>query len=164
MKNSIVGGITVIVVGLMAYTLSQGRAFQGGESNKIIENIAPQTNSVSFNSDASQGVKQPTQEESEAQKLKALKEKAGNVATFKVSDNFKRKCASCHGIDGKGAVGLPLFRQSGDVLFAKVLEYKNGTRTNPIMKGAVLNLSESDLKELAYEIGEFKARELAASK
>ena len=160
MKNSIVGIITVVILGAMVYTISQGTAFQGGHAAKIIENVA-QTQNVN-----SQQKTQPITEKSdrdiEAEKIKAIKDKAGNASSFKVSENYKRKCASCHGVTGEGAVGLPLFGQSAEQIYAKLLEFKSGKRENPIMKNAILNLNDNDFKELSTEIGEFKARAEAA--
>ncbi len=160
MKNSIVGVITAVIFGAMIYTISQGTAFQGGHAAKIIENVA-QTQNVN-----SQQKTQPIAEKSdrdiEAEKIKAIKDKAGNASSFKVSENYKRKCASCHGVTGEGAVGLPLFGQSAEQIYAKLLEFKSGKRENPIMKNAILNLNDNDFKELSTEIGEFKARAEAA--
>lgn len=161
MKHIIVGILTVLILGLMGYTFKQGRAFQGGEANRIIENIASvNTPSVT----ASQTQTSKSEDDAEKEKLKALKDKAGNVALFKVSEKFKRKCASCHGIEAKGAVGLPLFGQSSQEIYAKLLEYKSGKRTNPIMHNAIMNLTDEDFKELAQEISEFKQREAEATK
>ena len=154
-KNIIVGLVTFIVVGLMVYTASQGRAFQGGEASKVIEDISD--NKVVS---ASQ-TEEKSEKDIEAEKLKALKDKAGNVAAFKVSDQYKRRCASCHGIDGKGAVGLPIFGQSAEDIYVKVLEYKNGKRANPIMRSAVKHIADEEIKQLAQEIAEFKSREAA---
>jgi hypothetical protein len=98
MKNSIVGVITAVIFGAMIYTISQGTAFQGGHAAKIIENVS-QTQNVN-----SQQKTQPIAEKSdrdiEAEKIKAIKDKAGNASSFKVSENYKRKCASCHGVTG----------------------------------------------------------------
>lgn len=160
MKNTLVGIITLLVVGLMGYTLSQGRAFHGGEAGKVIEDVGDKQAQAS----TQQAPEHKSDREIEAEKLKALKDKAGNVANFKVSDNYKRRCASCHGIDGKGAVGLPIFGQSAEEIYAKLNEYKEGKRTNPIMRSAILHLGDEDFKELSQEVSEFKARETAAAK
>ncbi|MBE0490981.1 MAG: c-type cytochrome [Sulfurospirillum sp.] len=157
-RNILVGIATLLIASLMAYTVSQGRAFQGGEAARVIENIAQKSKIFS-----------PKQSEDkaknniEAEKLKALKDKAGNIATFKVSDNYKRRCASCHGIDGKGAVGLSLFGQSAEAIYTKVLAYKQGEKQNPIMRSAIAHVSDEDIKELATEISEFKSREDASN-
>lgn len=160
MKNIIVGIITFVILGAMVYTITQGTAFQGGNAAKIIENVSKTQNTVS-----QQNTQAPTEKNDrdiEAEKIKAIKDKAGNASTFKVSDNYKRKCASCHGVTGEGAVGLPLFGQSAEQIHAKLLEFKSGKRDNPIMKSAISNLNDDDFKELSTEIGEFKARAEAA--
>ena len=160
MKNIIVGTITLVILGAMGYTLSQGTAFQGGQAAKIIENVS-KTQGVA----PQQKMQAPVEKSDrdiEAEKIKAMKDKAGNAAAFKVSENYKRKCASCHGVTGEGAVGLPLFGQSAEQIYAKLLEFKSGKRNNPIMKSAILNLNDDDFKELSTEIGEFKARAEAA--
>lgn len=159
MKNIIVGTITLVIFGAMVYTIMQGTAFQGGHAAKIIENVT-QTNVVSQPN--IQPVTEKSDRDIEVEKIKAMKDKAGNAAAFKVSENYKRKCASCHGVTGEGAVGLPLFGQSAEQIYAKLLDFKSGKRDNPIMKSAILNLNDSDFKELSSEIGEFKARAEAA--
>ena len=160
MKNIIVGIITFVIFGAMVYTISQGTAFQGGNAAKIIENVSKTQNTGS--QPKIQAPMEKSDRDIEAEKIKAMKDKAGNVSTFKVSDNYKRKCASCHGVTGEGAVGLPLFGQSAEQIYTKLLEFKSGKRDNPIMKSAILNLNDNDFKELSAEIGEFKARAEAA--
>ncbi|NBK98213.1 MAG: c-type cytochrome [Erysipelotrichia bacterium] len=160
MKNIIVGIITAVIFGSMIYTISQGTAFQGGHAAKIIENVAKIESTTS--QPRVQAPIEKSDRDIEAEKIKAMKDKAGNVSSFKVSENYKRKCASCHGVTGDGAVGLPLFGQSAEQVYAKLLEFKSGKRDNPIMKGAILNLNDNDFKELSTEIGEFKARAEAA--
>ncbi|WP_263831674.1 c-type cytochrome [Sulfurospirillum oryzae] len=156
MKNIIVGVITFVILGSMVYTVSQGTAFQGGQAAKIIENVSKTQTTVS--QQKTQVATEKSDRDIEAEKIKSLKDKAGNAAAFKVSENYKRKCASCHGATGEGAVGLPLFGQSAEQLYSKLLEFKSGKRDNPIMKNAIMNLNENDFKELSAEIGDFKAR------
>lgn len=160
MKNIIVGIITFVILGAMVYTITQGTAFQGGHAAKIIENVSKTQNTVSQKN--TQAPTEKNDRDIETEKIKAIKDKAGNASTFKVSDNYKRKCASCHGVTGEGAVGLPLFGQSAEQIHAKLLEFKSGKRDNPIMKSAISNLNDDDFKELSTEIGEFKARAEAA--
>lgn len=160
MKNIVVGVITFILIGLMGYTAYQGRAFQGGESAKVIENIGNKQTQTTQQTIP----EHKNDRDIEAEKLKALKDKAGNVAAFKVSDNYKRRCSSCHSIDGKGAVGLPIFGQTAEEIYSKLNEYKDGRRTNPIMRSAIMHLSDSDFKELAQEVSEFKNREAVIAK
>lgn len=164
MKNIIAIISTVIVLGLMGYTFSNGRAFQGGEAGKIIEDIkVSNTNNQNFN--------QPKENENiEEDKIRALRNKAGTTASFKVSNAYKSKCASCHGADGSGLqngkklMGPGLMGQTEEKLYKDLIDFKAGRKENLIMKGLLINLSEEDLKEYANEIAQFKARKDALKK
>ncbi len=162
MKNTIVGILTIIIIALMGYTANKGGAWQGGEAAKITENVASIQHETVMTPIAP--IEHKSDRDIESEKLKALKDKAGNAVSFKVSDKYKQKCASCHGAGGEGIVGLPLFGQSEQSIYEKLLEFKSGKRQNPIMKGAILSVTEDDFKELAKEISEFKARAEALEK
>jgi cytochrome c553 len=60
-------------------------------------------------------------------------------------------CTSCHGADGVGITGLypTLSGQHADFLLRALLDYKSGSRKNPVMSGFVANLSADELRELA---------------
>ncbi|WP_072681537.1 c-type cytochrome [Arcobacter sp. LA11] len=163
MKNIIAIISTVIVVGLMAYTFSNGRAFQGGEAAKFFGDIKVDNN-AQVNS-------QPAENENlEDDKIRALRDKAGNNSSFQVSNAYKSKCASCHGVDGSGLqngkklMGPGLIGQSEEKLYTDLVEFKAGRKENLIMKGLLINLSDEDLKEYAKEISQFKARRDALEK
>ncbi len=164
MKNIIAIISTVIVLGLMGYTFNNGRAFQGGEAGNIIEDIKVSNNQVQMNT-------QPPQNDNiEEDKIRALRNKAGNTASFEVSNNYRSKCASCHGADGSGLqngkklMGPGLFGQSEEKLYKDLIDFKAGRKENLIMKGLLINLSEEDLKEYAKEIAQFKAKKDALEK
>lgn len=163
MKNIIAIISTVIVLGLMGYTFNNGRAFQGGEAGNIIENIKV-SKQVQINTQP------PANDNIEEDKIRALRDKAGNSASFKVSNNYKTKCSSCHGADGTGLqngkklMGPGLFGQSEEKLYKDLIDFKAGRKENLIMKGLLINLTEEDLKEYANEIAQFKARRDALEK
>ncbi|NEW61558.1 c-type cytochrome, partial [Sulfurovum sp. bin170] len=100
----------------------------------------------------------------EADKLNALREKAGNVGAFEVSQAYKSKCSSCHGVNGSGMqngkklMGSKLFGQTSEKLFKDLMDYKAGRKENIIMKGLLIKLSEEDLQSFADEIGAFPAK------
>ena len=163
-KNTIAVLSTLIVIGLMAYTFNNGRAFQGGEAGKIIEDIKVADNK-------GQNYNQPKEKENiEEDKIRALRDKAGTNASFEVSNAYKSKCASCHGADGSGLqngkklMGPGLIGQSEEKLYKDLVDFKAGRKENFIMKGLLINLSEEDLKEYANEIAQFKARKNALEK
>ncbi|QKE29301.1 monoheme c-type cytochrome [Arcobacter acticola] len=162
MKNIIAIVSTVFIIGLMVYTFSNGRAFQGGEAGNIIEDMkyidTPKTVET---------VETKEQKNEDEEKLKALRDKAGNSGTFEVSNAYKSKCASCHGVDGSGEqngkklMGPKLIGQEEAVLYKDLVDFKAGRKENLIMKGLLINLEDEDLKNFAKEIAGFKAKQEA---
>jgi len=158
MKNIIAGIFTLLTLSLMGWVASNGGAYNGGEAGKITQDIGNRTAAKADNSP-----KEKSDREKENEALTALRDKAGNVGSFKVSDEFKSKCSSCHGVDGSGMqygkklMGPKLFGQSTD----KIDDFKAGRKENIVMRGLLLHLSQEDLKRLAKEIGEFPARKKA---
>ena len=61
-------------------------------------------------------------------------------------------CAACHGPDGAkpSTPDQPILAgQHADYLVQALSDYKNGRRTNPIMKGFAAQLSKKDIEDLA---------------
>ncbi|NPA59410.1 MAG: c-type cytochrome [Epsilonproteobacteria bacterium] len=166
MKNIVVGFFTVLVLGLMGWTASNGGAYNGGEQGKVIEDIGDGRTAQA--KDSAPEEKSDREKENEA--LNALREKAGNIGAFKVSDEYRSKCASCHGVNGSGEqngkklMGPKLFGQNSDEIFTKLDDFKAGRKENMIMKGLLIKLEKEDLRRLADEIGEFPARAAALKK
>jgi cytochrome c553 len=84
----------------------------------------------------------------------------GTLVAFNVhagdADKGKQKaaqvCAACHGADGTkpSAPDQPVLAgQYYDYLVHALGDYKNGRRTNPIMKGFAGQLSKQDIEDLA---------------
>ncbi len=99
-----------------------------------------------------------------AEKLKALKEKAGNIAAFKVSPLYKKNCASCHGATGEGVIGPKLIGDSKEKVLQALKDFKSGKRKNYVMYGLLGNIDDAQLEELAEEISTFQAKLDAATK
>jgi len=155
----IVGILTVVVLGLMVLTFMGGHAYHGGEQGKVIEDFGDKmSNSVATK------IEEKNDRAKEQDKLSALREKAGNIGAFEVSQAYKSKCSSCHGVNGSGMqngkalMGPKLFGQNADEVFQKLVDFKAGRKENMIMKGLLIKLSEDDLRILADEIGEFPAK------
>ncbi len=160
MKNIIAGLSTLIIIGLMAYTASQGRAYHGGEHGKIIKDFGDTMGNAKV-------VATPKEKDDRAKEmdaLSALRDKAGNAGAFKVTNAYKSKCSSCHGVNGSGfqngkaMMGPKLFGQSEEKIAKDLIDFKAGRKENIIMKGLLMSLDEDALKEFAKEIGEFPAR------
>jgi cytochrome c553 len=159
MKNIIVGILTLVIVGLMVLTFMNGRAYHGGEHGKVIKDFGD-----SMSNAATTKIEEKSDRAKEDDKLNALREKAGNAGAFEVSQAYKSKCSSCHGVNGSGMqngkklMGPKLFGQSADKLYKDLTDFKAGRKENMIMKGLLIKLSEDDLRVLADEIGAFPAR------
>jgi cytochrome c553 len=160
MKNIIVGFFTLIIVGLMAWTASQGGAYHGGADNKVIADFGDGISQAA----STMAPEEKSDREKENEALSALRNKAGNAGAFKVSREYKSKCSSCHGVNGSGfqngkkMMGPKLIGQSEEKLFKNLIDFKSGRKENMIMKGLLLKLDEEDLKRFAVEIAEFPAR------
>jgi len=98
------------------------------------------------------------------EKLKALRDKAGNIAAFKVSPLYKKNCSSCHGSIGEGIIGPRLIGRSKEFILKNLKDFKSGKRKNYVMYGLLGNLSDKQLDELATEIASFQSKLNAASK
>jgi len=160
MKNIIVGFFAVLTLALMAWTAMNGGAFNGGEAGRITKDIGNRT--AVTNKDSEPKGKSDREKENEA--LTALRDKAGNIGGFKVSDEYKSKCSSCHGVNGSGEqygkklMGPKLFGQTYDELYKKLDDFKAGRKENMIMKGLLVHLEQDDLKRIAKEVSEFPSR------
>jgi len=159
MKNAIVGVLVLLILGVAGYVASVGGAYNGGEHGKVIADIGGRTANANSNQ-----TKEKDDRAKESDELNALRNKAGSIAKFDVSDDYDRKCSSCHGIDGSGLqngkkmMGPKLFGQSADELYQKLIDFKSGRKENVVMKGLLMPLSEDDLRVLADEIGDFPTR------
>jgi len=158
MKNIVVGILTLMIIGLMALTFMGGRAYHGGDHGKVIADMGDVT------ANATVKIEEKSDRDKEDDKLNALREKAGNVGAFEVSQAYKSKCSSCHGVNGSGMqngkklMGAKLFGQSAEVIYKDLLDFKSGRKENMIMKGLLIKLSKEDLKMFADEIGAFPAK------
>jgi cytochrome c553 len=76
------------------------------------------------------------------------------------STKFAAVCAACHGADGNS--GIPanpkLAQQHPDYLVKQLQEFKAGKRASPIMQGFASQLSDADMKNIAYWAGSQKAK------
>lgn len=166
MRNIIAAIATLVVVVLMVYTASKGRAYHGGEHSKVIEDIGDKVS----NTTKVETPKEKSDRDKEQDALNALKDKAGNAGAFKVSQAYKSKCASCHGVNGSGMQnGKPmmepkLFGLSEEKVYKDLVDFKAGRKENIIMKGLLMSMDEKDFREFAKEIGEFPARAEALNK
>jgi len=160
-KNIVVGVLTLFIVGLMVFVAMDDAVFHGGHQAKVIEDFGDGSNQKVA---AIAQVEEKSDREKEDEELAALRDKAGNAGAFKVSNEYKSKCASCHGVNGSGfqngkpMMGPALFGQSEEEIYTSLVDFKAGRKENMVMKGLLMHLEDEDLKRFAKEIGEFPAR------
>jgi len=159
MKNIIVGILTLIIIALMVFTFTNGQAYHGGEHGKVIEDFGDTMSNAETTK-----IDEKSDRDKEDDKLNALRDKAGSAGAFEVSQAYKSKCASCHGVNGSGVqngkplMGPKLFGQTTEKIMKDLVDFKAGRKENMIMKGLLIKLSEEDLQMFADEIGEFPAK------
>ena len=101
-------------------------------------------------------VKEQKKEDDEAaKKLKALKDRAGNLMAFKVSPLYKTKCSSCHGVNGEGIIGPKLVGKSEAEIYKALTDFKSGKRKNYVMYGLLSKMNDEQLRALSKEISTF---------
>ena len=110
---------------------------------KRVQKVAPSTQPK---------VQKESQEEA---KLKVLKQKAGRMSAFEVSAEYRRNCASCHGINGEGTIGPKLVGKSKEYILQALHDFKTGKRKNYVMYGLLQHMDEKELEKLATEISTF---------
>jgi len=76
----------------------------------------------------------------------------------------KQICAVCHGTDGNSPLTMNpnLAAQHSEYLYKQLLNFKSSTRTNAIMTGMTVNLSDNDLRNLAAYYASKPARKMVA--
>lgn len=76
------------------------------------------------------------------------------------SAKFAAVCAACHGADGNSAVPAnpKLAQQHPEYLIKQLQEFKSGRRASPIMRAFASQLSEADMKDIAYWVSAQKAK------
>jgi len=97
-------------------------------------------------------------EDETAKKLKALRDRAGNVMAFKVSPLYKTKCSSCHGVNGEGIIGPKLVGKSEAEIYQALSDFKSGKRKNYVMYGLLSKMDDEQLKSLSKEISTFETK------
>ena len=76
------------------------------------------------------------------------------------SAKYAAVCASCHGVDGNSGIPLnpKLAQQHPEYLLKQLQEFKAGKRPNAIMQPMAAQLSDADMKNIAYWAGSQKGK------
>jgi len=78
-----------------------------------------------------------------------------SLLTQKLSKHFRIKCSACHDDYANGIIGPSLLTRDADFIYQRISEFKNGTKSNPLMTDLINMMSDEEIREIADEIYEF---------
>jgi len=89
---------------------------------------------------------------SAAEGAPAAQQKAAKPDLAQGEAKYGAVCAACHGADGNSAVPAQpkLSQQHPEYLVKQLQEFKEGKRKNAIMQGFAAQLSDADMRNIAY--------------
>lgn len=147
----LVGSYYVLQVDIKTDTIGKIKTIIGGSKAKIIDNVVEVTPSK-------EDIQKQFDEETKEQQLKvrALEQKAGSLSKFKVSRLYKQGCASCHGVNGEGSIGLALVGMKKDELLSKMDKLRE--QKDEMHIATITKLSEEQIEQIVDEISEFEHR------
>ena len=66
--------------------------------------------------------------------------------------SYTAVCAACHNADGNSSIAInpKLAQQHPEYLVKQLQEFKNGKRKEAVMQGMVANLSDADMRNIAF--------------
>jgi len=73
----------------------------------------------------------------------------------RLSKEFIVKCSACHNDYANGIIGPSLLGKDDDFIYKRIIAFKTGKESNPLMNELVKMMSDEEIKKLAQEIFEF---------
>jgi len=73
----------------------------------------------------------------------------------RLSKNFRTKCSACHSDYANGVIGPSLIGRDSDYIYGKIMDFKNGNKSNPLMSDLIKMMSDDEIRAMANEIYEF---------
>lgn len=73
----------------------------------------------------------------------------------KLSKEFIVKCSACHNNYANGVIGSSLLGKDYEYIYNKIISFKTGKKSNPLMNDLVKMMDDAKIKKLAQEIYEF---------
>ena len=75
-----------------------------------------------------------------------------------LSRNFKLKCSACHDDYANGVVGPSLLGKNSSYIYDKIIEFKTGKVSNPLMNELINMMSDKEIKTISEEIYQFNKK------
>ncbi len=76
----------------------------------------------------------------------------------KLSNNFLIHCSACHDDYANGIIGPSLLEKDGNYIYKKLIAFKTKKEKNVLMIELVQQISDEDLKSIAFEIADFNKK------
>lgn len=112
-------------------------------------------NSQPANSDASVRVKPRTTIDANMHVRSPYEKVQVSLLVRKMSKDFIVKCSACHNDYANGIIGPSLLHKDSDYIFNKIAEFKDGTKSNPLMNDLIKKMSDDEIRNMAQEIYKF---------
>ena len=112
-------------------------------------------NEMPANEDASVRVKPRTTVDANLHIRSPYEKVQVSMLVKKLSKEFIVKCSACHNDYGNGVIGPSLLGKDFNYIYKKIIAFKTGEKSNPLMNDLVKMMEEKEIKKLAQEIFEF---------
>ncbi|EDZ61571.1 conserved hypothetical protein containing cytochrome c domain [Sulfurimonas gotlandica GD1] len=112
-------------------------------------------NSMPANNDASVRVKPRTIIDANMHVRSPYEKIQVSMLVKKLSKEFIVKCSACHNDYANGVIGPSLLGKDSDYIYKKIISFKTGEKSNPLMNDLVKMMNDNEIKQMANEIFEF---------
>jgi len=112
-------------------------------------------NSKPANKDASVRVKPRTTIDANMNVRSPYEKVRVSMLVKKLSKEFIVKCSACHNDYANGIIGPSLLGKDSDFIYKKIISFKTGEKSNPLMDGLVKQMDNKEIRALSDEIYEF---------
>ena len=75
-----------------------------------------------------------------------------------LSRTFKLKCSACHDDYANGVIGPSLRGKDADFIYGKIMDFKTGKASNPLMTDLIKKMKNNDIRTIAEEIYVFNKK------
>lgn len=112
-------------------------------------------NAEPANKDASVRVKPRTNIEANMNVRSPYENIKENLLVKRLSKEFIVKCSACHNDYGNGVIGPSLLGKDYNDIYNKIMAFKTGEKSNPLMNDLVRMMKDKEIQKLAREIFQF---------
>jgi cytochrome c553 len=81
-----------------------------------------------------------------------------SMITNTLSKKFIVKCSACHDDYANGVIGPSILGRDSDYIFNKIVDFKSGKKSNPLMNDLIKMMDDKEIREIADEIYQFNLK------